>query len=94
MDDRALLRILHGVEGLHVSDGCPYPSEVLRFTDLRRQKLGWSPFVGLKYGRTPEGNGETERAFDIVLDASRAQGMEVGKTYASSALSRVEGQIG
>ena len=89
-DSATLLRILHCIEGLHVTDGCPYPSDAVKFTELSRHDRLWSPFLGCSWGPISEREGKLASTCTLVLDASRAQGMEVGKTWTSSALTSVE----
>ncbi|MBK9265625.1 MAG: SMI1/KNR4 family protein [Polyangiaceae bacterium] len=92
--ETTLLRVLHRIEGLHVTDGLPWPSEVLSYTHWPRHNLGWTPFISCTWDYEFKGDKNKVATFDVVLDGARAEGMEVGKTYASTALPSVEGRIG
>lgn len=88
-----LRRVLHHVEGFHVTDGIPYPPELLSYTNPQRHGLSWSPFISCSWDYEFKGEKNKVATFDIMLDAERAEGMEVGKTYDSTALPSVEGRI-
>lgn len=88
-----LLRVLHSIPGFQVTADFPHPPDVLRFLELHRHNLSWNPFVAIS-ARHATGEEKKRAIFNVVLDASRAQGMEVGKTYPSSALLAVEARIG
>lgn len=92
--ENTLLRVLHRIEGLHVTDGLPWPSEVLSYTHPPRHNLVWTPFISCTWDYEFKGDKNKVATFDVVLDGARAEGMEVGKTYASTALPSVEGRIG
>jgi hypothetical protein len=89
-----LLRVLHDIEGFHVTDGLPWPKEVLSYTNPTRHGLHWTPFISCSWDYEFKGDKNKIATFDVVMDAARAEGMEVGKTYASTALPSVEGRIG
>jgi hypothetical protein len=92
--ENVLLRVLHHVDGFHVTDDLPWPKELLSFTNPQRHKLQWTPFIGCSWDYEFKGDKNKVAIFDVVMDAARAEGMEVGKTYASTALPSVEGRIG
>lgn len=89
-----LRRVLHHVDGFHVTDGIPYPPELLSYTYPQRHGLSWSPFLSCSWDYEFKGEKNKIATFDIVMDAERTEGMEVGKTYTSTALPSVEGRIG
>lgn len=88
-----LRRVLHHVEGFHVTDGIPYAPELLSYTYPQRHGLHWSPFISCSWDYEFKGEKNKVATFDVTLDAERTQGMEVGKTYASTALPSVEARI-
>ena len=89
-----LLRVLNDIEGFHVTDDLPWPKEVLSYTNPTRHGLHWTPFISCSWDYEFKGDKNKVATFDVVMDAARAEGMEVGKTYASTALPSVEGRIG
>ena len=92
--ENVLPRVLHHVEGFHVTDGIPYPAELLSFTNPQRHDLQWTPFLSCSWDYEFKGDKNKVATFEVTMDAFRTQGMEVGKTYASTALPSVEGRIG
>lgn len=90
----ALVRALHHVEGFHVTDGIPYPPELLSYTNPQRHNLHWTPFLSCSWDYEFKGEKNKVATFEVVMDGARAEGMEVGKTYTSTALPSVEGRIG
>jgi hypothetical protein len=92
--ENVLLRVLHHVNGFHVTDGLPWPAELLSYTNPQRHNLQWTPFLSCSWDYEFKGEKNKVATFDVVMDAARAEGMEVGKTYASTALPSVEGRIG
>jgi hypothetical protein len=89
-----LLRVLHSVEEFHVTEGAPCAPEVIDFMNLRRHGIEWSPLLSCAWDFEFKGKANKIATFDLTLDAEHARGMEVGKTYASTALPSVEGRIG
>lgn len=92
--ENVLPRVLHRVEEFHVTDGIPYPPELLSYTNPQRHDLHWTPFISCSWDYEFKGDKNKIATFEVTLDASRTEGMEVGKTYASTALPSVEGRIG
>jgi hypothetical protein len=92
--ENALIRALHHVEGFHVTDGFPHSPELLSYTNLQKHQLDWTPFISCSWDYDFKGDKNKVATFEVVMDAARAEGMEVGKTYSSTALPSVEGRIG
>jgi len=92
--ENVLLRVLHHVEGFHVTEGAPFPGELIAYTNLQRHNLNWTPFMSCSWDYEFKGEKNKVATFDVVMDAARAEGMEAGKTYSSTALPSVEGRIG
>ncbi len=92
--ENVLPRVLHHVEGFHVTDGIPYPPELLSYTNPQRHDLHWTPFLSCSWDYEFKGEKNKTATFEVTLDALRTEGMEVGKTYPSTALPSVEGRIG
>lgn len=92
--ENALVRALHHVEGFHVTDGFPHPPELLSYTNIQRHQFDWTPFISCSWDYEFKGDKNKVATFEVIMDAARAEGMEVGKTYTSTALPSVEGRIG
>lgn len=88
-----LVRVLHSIEGFHVTDGLPFPSEVIELMNPDRRGFSFEPFISCAWAYKFHGNDDKEAIFTLVLDPARAEGMEVGKTYTSTALPSVEARI-
>lgn len=92
--ENVLPRVLHEVAAFHVTDGIPYPPEILRYTNPQRHDFSWQPYISCSWDYEFKGDKNKVATFDVVMDASRTEGMEVGKTYPSTALPSVEGRVG
>ena len=91
--DETLIRALHGVPGLRVTEGFPGDPRLLRAVYLTRQRIFWTPFLRSELVKDWGRGKKPTPSFKVVLRASQAEGLEAGKTYTSFGLPGVEGRI-
>ncbi|MEY3212551.1 MAG: hypothetical protein RIT28_3032 [Pseudomonadota bacterium] len=91
--DETLVRALHGVPGLHVTEGFPGDPQLLRAIYLTRWRIYWTPFLRSTLVKDWGRGKRPTPSFQVVLRASQAEGLEAGKTYTSFGLTGVEERV-
>lgn len=89
LEEATLVRVLDTIPGVDVASSFPAPRALLQCAYPPKCRIWWSPFAEFTY--ETENEAHTTMRFTVALPASRVTGLEVGRTYASSALPSVEG---
>ena len=78
--DATLIRALHGVPGLKVTEGFPGDPQLLRALHLTRWRIYWTPFLRSELVKSWGTGKKPTPSFKVILRASQAEGLEAGKT--------------
>jgi hypothetical protein len=87
LEETTLVRVLDSLPGVEVAAEFPAPRALLECAYPLKCGISWSPFATFAY--TAENEAYTQVRFEVSFPASRAVGLEAGRTYASSALPSV-----
>lgn len=91
--DETLVRALHGVPGLKVTEGFPGDPQLIRALYLTRWRVYWTPFLRAELVKAWGKGKRPAPSFQVVLRARQAEGLEAGKTYTSFGLPGAEERV-
>jgi hypothetical protein len=82
-----LIRALAAIDGISFAHDLPVDPNLFQAVDLHRSGIPWQPLIGLSWDYSFKGrSGAKTATFEVVMDARRAEGLEAGRTYDSTAL--------